>query len=111
MSIDVNDIVTVLEDQKAQHIDVIDVKHLTSLTDTMLICTARSSTHAKAISDYVCRYSKKVGFRPISIEGEREGEWILIDLGDCVVHVMLAQTREFYSLEKLWKITEEHRSR
>lgn len=110
MSININDIVTVLEDQKAQNIDVINVSHLTSLTDVMLICTARSTTHAKAISDYVCRHSKKIGHRPISIEGEHEAEWILIDLSDCVVHVMLSQTREFYSLEKLWKITKDHRS-
>lgn len=96
-----------LENHKAESIEVIDVRHLTGVTDYMIICTARSHIHAKAVSKHFCDFSKEIGVRPAAIEGESDGEWILIDLSDYVVHIMLEATREFYSLEKLWDITKE----
>lgn len=96
-----------LNNHKAENIEVIDVRHLTGITDYMIICTARSHVHAKSVSKHFCDFSKEIGVRPATIEGENDGEWILIDLSDCVVHIMLEATREFYSLEKLWDITNE----
>ncbi len=68
----------------------------------MIIATGTSTTHVRAIANAVVTQSKKLDYAPIGIEGERSAEWILIDLGEIVVHVMLSGTREFYNLEKLW---------
>ena len=91
-----------LEDLKATEIQVINVKKLTSITDYMIIATGNSTRHVKAIARNVDEQIKKHGFITLGIEGEQEGEWILLDINDVVVHIMLAKTREFYSLEKLW---------
>ena len=93
---------TALDDLKGQQITVLDVRHLTSVTDTMVVASGRSDRHVRALADTVVEQCAKAGVRPIGVEGQKSGEWVLVDLGDVVVHVMLPRVREFYSLEKLW---------
>ncbi len=95
-----------LEDIKATDIKVIDVQKLTSVTDRLIVATGNSSRQVKAIAENVVCKAKEQSYPIIGIEGENEGEWILVDLGDLVVHIMLRDTREFYSLEKLWDRSE-----
>ena len=91
-----------LGDLKADNVHVLDVRHLTTVTDTMVIASGRSDRHVRAIAGAVVEQAKKGGYRPLGVEGERSGEWVLVDLADLVVHVMLPRVREFYNLEKLW---------
>ena len=93
-----------LDDLKAEAISVLDVRHLTTVTDTMIVASGRSDRHVRAIGGSIVEQCKKAGFRPIGVEGVRSGEWVLVDLGDLVVHVMLPRVREFYNLEKLWDL-------
>jgi ribosome-associated protein len=95
-------IVQVLEDLKAKNIKVLDVRKLTSVTDFMIIAGGRSSRNVKALADKVVETAKLIGMEVIGIEGHQQAEWILIDLGDIVVHVMQEATRDYYQLEKLW---------
>lgn len=94
-----------LDDLKALDSTFLDVRHLTTVTDAMAIASGRSDRHVRAIANAVIEQSKQAGFRPIGVEGANAGEWVLVDLGDLVVHVMLPRVREFYNLEKLWDIT------
>lgn len=97
------DLVTeALDDLKGQQITVLDVTGLTTMTDRMVIASGRSNRQVKSLADHVVARAKHAGVRPAGIEGEKEGEWILVDLGDVLVHVMQVQTRAFYQLEKLW---------
>lgn len=89
-------------DLKGQSIDCIDVRRLTSIADYMVIVTGRSSTHVKALSDNVVKEVKKANFEVVGVEGRAQSEWVLVDLGDIVVHVMLSRFRELYNLEELW---------
>jgi ribosome-associated protein len=95
-----------LDDLKALDVSLLDVRHLTTVTDTMIVASGRSDRHVRAIADAVVEKCKKEGHRPIGVEGQNVGEWVLVDLGDVVVHVMLPRTREFYNLEKLWDLSE-----
>ena len=92
------------EDLKARETHEIDVRGKTSITDLIVITSGTSTRHVKSIADEVVRAAKKAGLPPIGVEGEREAEWVLVDLGDIVVHVMLPRTREFYGLERLWTV-------
>ncbi len=98
-----------LEDLKGLDIAEYDVRDKTSVTDFMLIASGTSDRHVKSLADAVVMACKKAGVPPMGVEGEREGEWVLVDLGDVVVHVMQPRIREFYALEKLWTVTEEKR--
>lgn len=94
--------ISALEDMKAIDISVIDVHAITSITDYMIICSGRSSRHLHSIADNVSMQAKKNGVISRGIEGKNSNDWVLVDLGDVVVHVMLPATREFYAIEKLW---------
>lgn len=95
-------VVDSLENSKAKNIEVLDVRQLTNITDYMIVCTGTSNRHTRAIANNLSVATKAQGVAPLSIEGDETGEWILVDLIDIVVHVMLQETRDFYSLEKLW---------
>ena len=91
-----------LEDLKAVDMKVLDVEALTTITSHMVICTGTSRRHVKSLADNLIMEAKHAGMRPAGVEGSDEAEWVLVDLGDVVVHIMQAQARALYQLEKLW---------
>ena len=91
-----------LEDAKTQNIAVLDVRKISDFTDYMVIATGTSNRHVQSSADKVVETLRGHGVRPVGIEGKQLGDWVLIDLGDVVVHIMREQTRDFYNLEKLW---------
>jgi len=95
-------VTTALEDMKAVNVRVLDVRGLTDIVDTMVIASGNSDRHVRSIAERVVEKAKAAGFRPLGTEGERDGEWVLVDLQDVLVHVMLPRVREFYGLERLW---------
>ncbi|MBV9576183.1 MAG: ribosome silencing factor [Gammaproteobacteria bacterium] len=101
--------IAVLDEMKGIDIVAIDVRSLTTITDYMIICTGRSTRHIKALADSAAVKAKEMRVDPVRIEGERDSEWLLVDLGDVVIHLMLATTRSFYSLEDLWEPIKELR--
>ncbi len=98
-------VVDALDDVKARDIVRLDVRDMTTVTDYMVVASGTSNRHVKALVDNVAEKAKQAGHRPIGIEGEEGGEWVLLDLQDTLVHVMLPKVREFYNLEKLWSIS------
>ena len=93
-----------VEELKAKDVTRIDVRGKSSVCDYMVIASGTSTRHVKSIADEVVRFAKKLNVMPLGVEGEREAEWVLVDLGDVVVHVMLPRVREFYALERLWTV-------
>ncbi len=96
--------VDALDDLKALDVRVLDVARITSITDHMIVASGRSDRHVRSLAENVVARAKEHGFRPLGVEGEKEGEWVLVDLGDVIVHVQTPKTRDFYNLEKLWDI-------
>lgn len=95
-----------MEDLKAQDVQTLDVRALTTMTDYMIIASGRSDRQVKAIADKVIETAKTKKIRPLGVEGQQQGEWILIDFGDVIAHVMRPDTRDYYQLEKLWAQTD-----
>jgi ribosome-associated protein len=91
-----------LADMKAVNIKVMDVRGLTDITDTMIVASGTSDRHVRSIAERVVQQAKSSGVRPYGTEGAQDGEWVLVDLPDIMVHVMLPRVREFYALEQLW---------
>ena len=97
-------VVGALEEVKAQDIVKLDVRDLTTVTDYMIVASGTSNRHVKALAEAVAEKSRDAGHRPAGIEGADGSEWVLLDLRDTLVHVMLPRVREFYNLEKLWSL-------
>jgi ribosome-associated protein len=97
-------VVEALDDGKAKDIVTLDVGRMTSVTDYMIVASGTSSRHVKSLVEHVADKAREAGHRPIGIEGEEGGEWVLLDLQDALLHVMLPKVREFYNLEKLWSL-------
>ncbi len=97
-------VVDALEEIKGLDIVKLSVRDMTSVTDWMIVASGTSSRHVQALVDNVAEKAKAAGHRPIGVEGESGGEWVLLDLQDALVHVMLPKVRDFYNLEKLWSI-------
>lgn len=89
---------------KAVNVRVLDVRSLTDIADTMIVASGTSDRHVRSIADHVVQQVKSGGQRPYGVEGTRDGEWVLVDLQDVLVHVMLPRVREFYALEQLWEV-------
>jgi ribosome-associated protein len=97
-----NLVTAALDDMKAVNVRVLDVRGLTDIVDTMVIASGNSDRHVRSIAERVVEKAKAAGLRPLGTEGARDGEWVLVDLQDVLVHVMLPRVREFYGLEHLW---------
>ncbi len=95
-------IIDKLEDIKGRDIVVLDVRNRSSITDCMIICSGNSNRHVRSIAEHVAEEARHAGVRPLGIDGADEGEWVLVDLGELMVHVMQDETRALYQLEKLW---------
>jgi ribosome-associated protein len=98
-----------LADMKALDVKVLDVRGLTDIADCMVIASGTSDRHVRAVAQRVIEKTKQAGFRPHGVEGDQDGDWVLIDLSELIVHVMLPRVREFYGLEKLWDMSLEKR--
>lgn len=98
-------VIDALEEVKAKDIVKLDVRELTTVTDYMIVASGTSNRHVKALAESVAEKSRAAGHRPAGIEGADGSEWVLLDLGDALVHVMLPRVREFYNLEKLWLLS------
>ncbi len=104
-------VIDALDDLKGKSIEILNVQGLTSVTDTLIIASGTSNRHVKAMADNAVVKAKQAGHAPLGIEGEDVGEWVLVDFGELVLHVMLPATREFYDLERLWTVPAEIESK
>jgi ribosome silencing factor RsfS/YbeB/iojap len=98
-------VIDALADMKALEVKVLDVRELTDIADFMVIASGTSDRHVRSVAQRVVEKTKEAGFRPHGVEGQQDSDWVLIDLSEMIVHVMLPRVREFYGLEKLWDIT------
>jgi len=98
----IDTILETLEDAKALNVVVFEVSKLTSISDYMIIASGRSSRQVNSMAEKVVEAAKENGLQPLGTEGKKEGDWVLVDLGDIIVHIMHPDTREYYQLEKLW---------
>jgi ribosome-associated protein len=98
-------VINALDDMKALEIRVLDVRGLTDVADTMVIASGTSDRHVRSVAQKLVEKTKAAGFRPHGVEGQQDSDWVLIDLNEMIVHVMLPRVREFYGLEKLWDMT------
>lgn len=96
-------VVQALDDLKALDMEIIDVRGKSTVTDFMVIVSGTSDRHVKAMASNLVEEAKKRGYRPLGVEGENQGDWVLVDLGEVVAHVMLPSARDFYQLDKLWQ--------
>ncbi|HXI47214.1 MAG TPA: ribosome silencing factor [Steroidobacteraceae bacterium] len=98
-------VIDALGDMKALDVKLLDVQGLTDIADFMVIASGTSDRHVRSVAQRVVEKAKEAGFRPHGVEGQQDGDWVLIDLNEMIVHVMLPRVREFYGLEKLWDMT------
>jgi ribosome-associated protein len=98
-------VIDALADMKALEVKFLDVRGLTDIADFMVIASGTSDRHVRSVAQRVVEKAKEAGFRPHGVEGQQDGDWVLIDLNEMIVHVMLPRVREFYGLEKLWDMT------
>ena len=103
-------VIDALADMKALEVKVLDVRGLTDIADFMVIASGTSDRHVRSVAQRVVEKTKEAGFRPHGVEGQQDSDWVLIDLSEMIVHVMLPRVREFYGLEKLWDITATQRA-
>ena len=103
-------VLSALDDMKALDIKVLDVRGLTDVADTMVIASGTSDRHVRSVAQKLVEKTKAAGFRPHGVEGQQDSDWVLIDLNEMIVHVMLPRVREFYGLEKLWDMGQPKRA-
>lgn len=103
-------VLTALEDFKAIDIQSIDVSDQNPLTELFVIASGNSTRHVKSMAENLVMRAKAAGCPPLGVEGQRQADWVLVDLNDVIVHLMLPQARAFYNLEKLWQVSSEQRS-
>lgn len=97
-------VMTCLEDSKAEEITTIDIQDKSALADYMVIASGRSNRHVSAVADHLLRELKSLGFKSIKVEGLQSADWVLVDIGDIIVHLFRPEVREFYALEKMWQM-------
>ena len=93
-----------LSKNKAEQIIVIDLKRKTSIADFMIICTGTSNRHLIALSNYLNEDLKKLHLNMLNIEGKKNGDWIVVDVGDIIIHLFRSEVRKYYNLEKMWAL-------
>lgn len=100
-------VIDALDDMKAVDCAMFDVRSRTNVTDVMYLASGNSARHVKSIAEHVVDKAREAGIRPLGVEGEDVAEWVLVDLGDAVVHVMLPRVRELYRLERIWGVDDD----
>jgi ribosome-associated protein len=96
-------VLAALDEMKAVNVKLLDVRELTDIADTMIVASGTSDRHVRSIAQRVQEKARETGLRPLGVEGQRDGEWVLVDLQDVLLHVMLPRVREFYAIEQLWE--------